>query len=93
MSKKAGEVVQEVYKNVKKATYGKACLTMGHSTLKRAQDAGVTPGQMRAIFPDLEGRSDAQIEGFIEIGNGLVDGSIKVPSYAFGEPGWEAETE
>ncbi|MFM5546038.1 hypothetical protein PSC74_11345 [Aeromonas hydrophila] len=89
MSNKVGELVTEVFENVKQATYGKACLTMGHSTLKRASDAGVSPSQMRAIFEDLQGRSDEQIKGFIEIGEGLVNGSIKISSKAFSEPKFE----
>lgn len=89
--KKVGEFVTEVYENTKKNTYGKACLVMGHSTLKRADDAGVTPSQMRSIFEDLGGRSDEQIKGFIEIGEALVDGSIKVPSSVFSEPKFNTE--
>lgn len=89
MSKKVGEFVQEVTETVKKATYGKACLTMGHGTLSRGAAAGVTPSQMRSMFPDLQEYSDSKIEGFVEIGNGLVDGSIDIPSCIFGEPEWK----
>ena len=89
MTIKVGEVVQEVFKNVKEVTYGNASLLMGHGTLKRANDAGVSPSQMRAMFPDLQNFSDAKIEGFIEIGDGLVDGAISVPSFIFNEPKWD----
>lgn len=78
---------------IKKATYGNACLLMGHGTLKRAADAGVTPSQMRSIFRDLEGRSDEQIKGFIEIGNGLVEGDIKIENSIFHQPDWNSETD
>jgi len=90
MKKKVGEIVQEVLENTKKATYGKACVAMGHSTLSRGAKAGVTPSQMRSMFPDLQPFSDAKIEGFIEVGNGLVDGSISIPSCIFSEPKWIA---
>lgn len=88
MKKKAGQIVQEVLENIKNATYGKACVTMGHGTLSRAAKAGVTTSQQRAIFPDLQRFSDAEIEGFIAIGDGLVDGSIVVPSYIFSPAKW-----
>lgn len=94
VTKKAGQIVREVTENVKRATYGKACVAMGHSTLSRGAAAGVTPSQLRSMFPDLQGFSDVKIEGFIEIGDGLVDGSIKIPSLIFGESKWsEAATE
>lgn len=91
MTKKVGKIVQDVLQNAKKATYGKACVTMGHSTLSRGAAAGVTPSQMRSMFPDLQTFSDAKIEGFIEIGNGLVEGTVNIPSCIFGEPTWTAE--
>ena len=88
MSKKFGKFVQEVGQDIKKATYGKACVTMGHGTLSRGAEAGVTPSQMRSMFPDLKTFSDAKIQGFIEIGDGLVNGSIVIPSCIFSEPEW-----
>jgi hypothetical protein len=56
---------------------GTARLLEGFSTLNRADKAGVTPQQMRAIFTDLKGRSDDQIRGFVEISQDLVSGKAR----------------
>ncbi|WP_445672822.1 hypothetical protein [Pseudomonas inefficax] len=65
---------------------GTARLLSGFSTLKNGADAGVTAGQMRAMFPDLRKYSDAKIEGFIEIGADMVEGETIIPSAIFEEP-------
>lgn len=89
MLKKIGEIATEVTMTVKEATYGNACLVMGHGTLKRASDAGVTPEQMKAIFPDLEPYTPEHINGFIQIGTALVTGAVSIPSTVFSQPEWK----
>ncbi len=64
---------------------GTASLVSGFATLKRAKDAGVTEDQMKAIFPDLRDKTDAEISGFISIGEDLVNGDVHIQSMAFGE--------
>lgn len=56
---------------------GTARLLEGFSTLNRADKAGVTPQQMRAVFTDLKDRSDDQIRGFVEISQDLVSGKAR----------------
>lgn len=92
MLQKVGEIVTEVTTTVKEATYGNACLVMGHGTLQRASNAGVTPEQMKAIFPDLEPYTSEQINGFIQLGQALVTGDVTIPSTIFSQPEWKPET-
>jgi hypothetical protein len=56
---------------------GTARLLEGFSTLSRADKAGVSPQQMRAVFSDLKGHSDEQIRGFVGIGQKLVSGEAR----------------
>lgn len=65
---------------------GTARLLSGFSTLKNGADAGVTPAQMRAMFPDLRKYSDEKIHGFIELSSDLVEGKTVIPSAIFTEP-------
>ncbi|WP_413693452.1 hypothetical protein [Psychromonas sp. KJ10-2] len=74
----AGEVL--------KSPNGTARLVSGFSTLKNGADAGVTPSQMRAMFPDLRKYTDDKIEGFIEVSSDLVAGDTIIPSAIFEEP-------
>ncbi|MEN6647596.1 hypothetical protein [Stenotrophomonas hibiscicola] len=73
-------------KSVLSSPNGTARLLSGFSTLKNGADAGVTPSQMRAMFPDLRKYSDATIEGFIEMGSDLVEGKTIIPSAVFEDP-------
>lgn len=67
-------------------TFGTARLLIGHTRLSRAKKAGITTSQLRSIYDDLGGIPDSAIDGFIEIGNKLVEGKIDIPSTAFGLP-------
>lgn len=78
--------VKQLLKKAEHATFGTARLVKGHSTLSKAAAAGVTPGQMRAIFTDLAGVSDSEINGFVNIGNQLVQGEITIENKAFSSP-------
>jgi hypothetical protein len=78
--------VNDALKKAERAIFGTARLVRGHSVLSRAQDAGVTPSQMRSIFTDLQGLSDNEIMGFIDLGNALVAGEINISSTAFTNP-------
>ena len=57
---------------------GTARLLAGASTLRRADDAGVTLDQMRATFPGLEPFTDAALRGFIDISRGIMTGDIRI---------------
>ncbi|CAM6623462.1 MULTISPECIES: hypothetical protein [Enterobacteriaceae] len=59
---------------------GTAKIVSGYSTLKSGYDAGVTTDQMKAMFPDLQKFSNANIEGFVEIGSSLASGQTTVVS-------------
>ncbi len=72
---------------------GTARLLSGFSTLKNGADAGVTPGQMRAMFPDLRKYNDQKIEGFIELGADLTEGETMIPSAIFEEPDGDKQPE
>jgi len=91
MQQKIGEIATKVTIALKEATYGNACLVMGHGTLQRANDAGVTPEQMKAIFPDLEPYTSEQINGFVQLGQALVTGAVAIPSTVFSQPQWKPE--
>lgn len=91
MLTKLGEIATEVSVAVKEATYGNACLIMGHGTLQRASNAGVTTEQMKAIFPDLEPYTSEQINGFVQLGQALVTGTVTIPSTVFSQPEWKPE--
>lgn len=69
-----------------KSPNGTARLVSGFSTLKNGADAGVTPSQMRAMFPDMRKYSDEQISGFIVVSSDLVAGDTIIPSAIFEEP-------
>ena len=66
-----------------KLTFGTARLLAGHARLSRGKKEGVTASQLRAIFDDLEGKTDTEINGFIDIGDKLVNGEINIPKTAF----------
>lgn len=69
-----------------KSPNGTARLVAGFSTLKNGADAGVTPAQMRAMFPDLRKYSESKIQGFIEVSSDLVEGATIIPSAVFEDP-------
>ena len=69
-----------------KLTFGTARLIAGHAQLSRGKKEGVTASQFRAIFDDLDGMTDAEINGFIDIGDQLVNGEINIPKTAFSTP-------
>ncbi|HGM4734129.1 TPA: hypothetical protein ACKPYB_000646 [Stenotrophomonas maltophilia] len=73
-------------KSVIDSPNGTARLLSGFSTLKNAADAGVTPSQMRAIFPDLRKYSDATIDGFVQMGSDMTEGKTIVASAVFENP-------
>ncbi len=53
---------------------GTARVIEGFCTLYRAAEAGVTPSQLRMIYPALHPFSDAAISGFTDIGGMLLKG-------------------
>ncbi|RZM84940.1 hypothetical protein C3B51_02095 [Pseudoalteromonas rubra] len=71
---------------LEKLSFGTARLITGHNQLSRAKKAGVTASQLRSIFDDLKGMNDDTINGFIDIGDQLVNGDINIPSTAFCTP-------
>lgn len=73
-------------KQAEKLTFGTARLVSGHARLSRGKKEGVTVSQLRSIFDDLEGMSDVEINGFINIGDKLVNGDINIPKTAFSMP-------
>lgn len=78
--------INDKIKQAEKLTFGTARLVSGHARLSRGKKEGVTESQLRSIFDDLEGMSDAEIKGFINIGDKLVSGDINIPKTAFGIP-------
>lgn len=56
---------------------GTARLVEGFCTLHRGITAGVTPSQLRALYPSLQSYSDAAIRGFTDIGGMLVAGTAR----------------
>ena len=71
---------------LEKLTFGTARLVTGHNRLSRGKKVGVTASQLRSIFDDLKGKTDEQIDGFIDIGDQLVNGEINIPKTAFNSP-------
>lgn len=78
--------LSDIVQQTEKLTFGTARLVKGHAQLSRGKEEGVTASQFRAIFDDLEGKTDAEINGFIDIGNQLVNGEINIPKTAFSTP-------
>ncbi|WP_296193417.1 MULTISPECIES: hypothetical protein [unclassified Psychrobacter] len=78
--------INDKIKQAEKLTFGTARLVSGHARLSRGKKEGVTASQLRSIFDDLEGMSDAEINGFIDIGDKLVNGDINIPKTAFSMP-------
>lgn len=74
------------FKKLEKLTFGTARLVVGHNRLTRGKKAGVTASQLRSIFDDLKGKTDEQINGFIDIGEQLVNGNINISNTAFSTP-------
>lgn len=62
---------------------GTARLLEGFSTLRRADEAGISPAQMRVLFPDLAACTDADVRGFINIGTMLTRGDLRLQGRAF----------
>ncbi|EHI9240820.1 hypothetical protein ABVF67_004108 [Vibrio parahaemolyticus] len=73
-------------KQAENLTFGTARLVTGHARLSRGKREGITASQFRSIFDDLEGMTDAEINGFIEIGDQLISGDINIPRTAFNVP-------
>lgn len=78
---------------VSKTPSGTANLLSGYSTLRRGADAGVTPYQMKAMYPDLNKFSDIEISGFINIASGMVEGTIFIPILKFEHPFRDKKTD
>ncbi|MGF6492083.1 hypothetical protein ABIE56_000236 [Luteibacter sp. 621] len=66
---------------------GTARLLEGFSTLRRAAQAGITPGQLRVLYQDLARCSEADVQGFMRVGELLVAGELRLRGQAFGEGG------
>ena len=73
----------EKLKQAELLTFGTARLVAGYTRLSRATKAGIEPSQLRSVFEDLEGLTDTEIAGFINIGDQLVNGDINIPNVAF----------
>ena len=78
--------INDKLNQLEKLTFGTARLVTGHTRLSRGKKAGVTASQLRSIFDDLGEMTDAEINGFIDIGDQLVNGDINIPNTAFSTP-------
>jgi hypothetical protein len=71
---------------------GTARVIEGCCTLDRAAEAGVTPSQLRVIYPTLQPFSDAAISGFTDIGGMLLKGDARFAAdpldSGHGQPRW-----
>ena len=52
--------------------FGTARLLEGHGTLSRAKAASITNEQLRELYPSLQKATDAEINGFVSLGNKFV---------------------
>lgn len=73
------ETVKQVFTN----PLGTARLLEGHSTLSRAKAAKITNEQLRELYPDLQKATDAEINGFVSLGNKFVKGDVRCKGSAF----------
>jgi hypothetical protein len=62
---------------------GTARLLEGFSTLRRAEEARITPSQLRVLYPDLARCTDADVQGFMKVGHMLTCGELRLPGRAF----------
>ena len=81
----SGKTLVDATINTATNPFGTARLLSGAATIERAFEANVEVYQLKAIFPDFQKFSDEKVKGFAEISQGLKDGSISIPSSAFGE--------
>jgi len=73
------ESAKQVFTN----PFGTARLIEGHSTLSRAKAANITNDQLRDLYPDLQKATDAEIDGFVRLGNKFVKGEVRCKGSAF----------
>ena len=73
------ETAKQVFTN----PFGTARLIEGHSTLSRAKAANITNDQLRDLYPDLQKATDAEIDGFVELGNKFVKNKVRCKGSAF----------
>lgn len=73
----------ETVKQVLTNPFGTARLLEGFSTLSRGKAAGITNEQLRKLYPDLQNATDAEINGFVSLGNKLVKGEASCKGTVF----------
>lgn len=73
------ETVKQVFTN----PFGTARLLEGHSTISRAKAASISNNQLRELYPDLQKATDAEIDGFVSLGNKFVKGEVRCKGTAF----------
>ena len=73
----------DTVKQVVTNPFGTARLIEGHSTLSRAKGANITNDQLRELYPDLRDTTDAEINGFVDLGNKFVKGEARCNGSAF----------
>lgn len=62
---------------------GTARLLEGFSTLRRAEEARITPAQLRVLYPDLARCTDTDVQSFMKVGHMLTSGELRLPGQAF----------
>ena len=67
-----------VLRDVVSNPMGTARLLEGFSTLRRAEAAGISVPQLRALYPDLALCSDADIHGFTKVAGLLSIGKLRL---------------
>lgn len=70
-----------------KSPLGTARLLEGYSALSRAKQAQLSNDQIRTIYTDLAGVSDADINGFVNLGSKFISGEARCRRTAFPKPG------
>ncbi|HGW2956233.1 TPA: hypothetical protein ACNP37_004968 [Raoultella ornithinolytica] len=73
----------DTIKKVLTNPFGTARLLEGHAVLSRAKTANITDEQLRVLYPDLHGTTDAEINGFVTLGNRFVKGEVRCNGSAF----------
>lgn len=73
------ETAKQVFTN----PFGTARLVEGHSTLSRAKATNITNDQLRTLYPDLQKATDAEIDGFVKLGNKFVKNEVRCKGSAF----------
>ena len=73
----------ETIKQVLTNPFGTARLLEGHAVLSRAKTANITDEQLRVLYPDLHATTDAEIDGFVTLGNRFVTGEVRCNGSAF----------